>query len=348
MKKQISENLIWKIGSLLIAVIVWITVMNIIRPLVEERVNVPIEILSKTNEQNISNIYNIRDNINNVNVSFRVRSDYAGKINSSDMKAIIEVPDDYTDGFLPIKINYLNNVKNYIASSRYFPTTLYIEKDEMVKEIFEIATHTGGQLAPGLRVGNITLSQNIVEITGNRTDVENVKEVRVDIPLGEQSKNFSGQAAIKICDAYGNEITNSTVRANIENVDYTVILYSVKTVNIEAKTIGSPLRGYILDSINIEPARLSLGGTKELVAGIYSIVLPEIDITNISTSMDYEFEIKEILPNGIIDVSNTERIKVSINIKQDGTHIEPEAERVGVATTSSSKIISPSINKETE
>ena len=59
MKKQISENLIWKIGSLLIAVIVWITVMNIIRPLVEERVNVPIEILSKTNEQNISNIYNI-------------------------------------------------------------------------------------------------------------------------------------------------------------------------------------------------------------------------------------------------------------------------------------------------
>ena len=347
MKKQISENLIWKIGSVLIAVVIWITVMNIVRPLVEERVTVPIEIVSKTDEKNINNIYNIRDNVNNARVSFRVRSDYAGKITSSDLKAVIEVPENYADGFLPVKIKYLNNVQSYIASSNYYPTNLFIIKDEMVQETFEIVSHTTDQLAPGLRVGSILLSKNSVVITGNRKDIENVNEVRVDIPLGEKSENFSGQAPIQICDAYGNEITNSTVRADVENVDYTVLLYSVKRVSVEARTVGRPFIGYKLNSISVNPTGLSLSGTKDSIAGIYSIVLPEIDITNLSQTTEFEFKTSELLPDGIIDVSNTEKIVVTVNLKSDGTYVEPEEETL-VATGSSSKIISPSINRESQ
>ena len=344
MEKKISENLIWKIGSFLAAFMIWCVVMNIVKPLVEERVSVPIQIIAANDNTDENATYNIKDNITTVRVNYRIRSDYIGKINSNDFEAIINIPNGFTNGFLPIKVNYLNNVKNYIASSNFYPTTALITKDEIIKQNFDIVPHTTGQLNPGLRVGNIMLSKNSIEITANKKDIEKVKEVRVDIPLDNQSKNFSGQAVIKICDGYGNEITNSTIKAEIENVDYTVLLYSLKTVDVEVNLTGRPYRGFEVDNVIISPQRISIGGTKDAISHISKIVLPEIDITNIVDTITYEYNIKDILTDDSIDVGSVEKITVVVNIKPEGNEIQPE-ENKNIATNSSSRIIAPAINK---
>ena len=138
MEKRISENLIWKIGSILAAFIIWCAIMNIVKPLVEERVSVPIQLIVANDDTGENATYNTKDNITTVRVNYRIRSDYIGKINSNDFEAIINIPNGFTNGFLPIKINYLNNVKNYIASSNFYPTTALITKDEIRTEIIFI------------------------------------------------------------------------------------------------------------------------------------------------------------------------------------------------------------------
>lgn len=316
---NIKNNLVLKIISVVLAIVIWVGIINIVTPLVEVSLIVPIEFNYNEDTSINGKSYNIKDSYNNARIRYRIRRNSSNTITANDIKAFIDINNDTVSGEQEVKLKFFNGVDKHMADFDYSPKKISIAVDEIITKKYKVVAHTTKQLPPGLVIENIDINPKEVEVRGTLEELENIGEVNIEISLDRQESSFSGQAAVKLSDTFGNTISSGTVRSVVDNVDYFVTVYSSKNITIETNITGNVAIGHEYAGAIVNPSSIGISATRDVLTKIHSVTLPEIDISELKENTDFVFDLTTLLPEGVKIIGSSNNVTVTIGVNRLNT-----------------------------
>lgn len=325
--KSISANLSMKLLSLAIAAMLWALIMNIINPLVNGFVNIPITVENESYALEQDKTYTILDS-KTVRVTYKVNSNMQTSIKQSDFKVYVDLNDLAYTKQLPVRYEVLNNeVDAMISNIQVEPSTVHVVLDDVSRNEFRIQYDILGNIGPGHSIGSVILSPNIVYVAGSNAMIGNIGRVSIDIPVKNNEETFSGVAKLKVFAKDGSLIPNEELKFSSEEIGYSVVVYSRANVSLNAVVEGSVGNGYSYAGAHVYPSNIMIDGPRSVIQNIYTIDLPVINIEGLSGNQEYVYQISEILPIGI--TSNTSEVVVNV-IVNDNVLNRPKTSRTDV------------------
>ena len=86
--------------------------------------------------------------------------------------------------------------------------------EDKTSKWIKLESNTIGDVASGYMIGNVTLDQTNIEVTGPKSAISQVDHAGVDINVTDSTTSLSANVDIKLYDADDNELVLETVKKN--------------------------------------------------------------------------------------------------------------------------------------
>ncbi len=331
LKKIISNNLGWKILSLLISIFVWFVGMNINNPVMTETFSLPLELRNVYTLDDSKLILLNKEELENETVDIKVRG------NRNDLQELkrnqSKMATPYID-FSPVDISSEKNVGTKFSitvhkpnlGSKYevldnYPRTVDIVLDKEVYIEKPIEIQTKGTLGDGyITAGNISVEPKSVIINGASTIVDDIARVLVNIDISNKEESFSSDEELIVFNTMGEDITqqlNLSVKNALVNVN---ILRSKKIPVEKAEIVGELPEHFVLGDVSYSQEYLEVVGEKNDVEVVESIFIEPIDIEgkteDFVVSHNLERIVKDVNENISVRNGTPKTLKINVEIRE--------------------------------
>lgn len=304
MKKKLTNNLFLKIISVVIAIFVWLLIVNINDPMVTKSYNIPVTIQNDSYIESIGKTFRVEELQRGATVILRGKSSVVEgrgndiqavadltQIVDMDTKPYVMVPITVTcDRILPENINVV-------------PKNLRIVIEEAVEQDFVIGVDTDMTIpAREYRIGKKVANPEIIKIKGPSSLMKKIDSVVAVIDVKGMSKDAVKKGELKVYDK------NKDILSDIQmgylkfgengepRVDVTIDLWRVQPdVELKVNYSGSPGVGYQVDKISVTPEKIGVAGTEEALAQLKennnTIEINEEEITLDGKTQDFEIKV---------------------------------------------------------
>jgi YbbR domain-containing protein len=321
MKEKIFRNWGLKLASIVLATVLWFLVVQIDDPQ-ESRTfaNIQVNLINTDLLDAESKVYEVLDNTDIVRVTIRAPRSVVEKIESSDI--IAEADMSKLTDINTIAITYdIQNVDTASAKISGNHDVVKLNVEEKASKYVSISYNLVGEAASGYMVGNISMDQNMIEVSGPRSAVEQVETAGVDVNVAGAANSLSANMEIKLYDSDGKVITKDNIEKQTNYARVSVEVLAVKEVPVIIGYVGEPASGYTATGVvDTEPATVKIAGNSSTLSNIYRITIPdeEVDISGASEDVSAEIDISPYLANNIklADSSFNGVIKATIHIEQ--------------------------------
>lgn len=323
MRKKIFHNWGLKLGSLVLAFVLWLLVMQIDNPKEARQFRgIPVTLVNTELLDQQDKVYEVLDSTDRVNVTVRAPKSIIDQLTSSDIVAEADMSKLTEINTIAISF-YALNADVEIQSAN--PDVLRLRVEDRARKPINVRYNTIGEAAEGYMVTSARPELTRIEVTGPASDVAQISYAGVEIDVSGATTDISASEEIVLYDAEGNELDLPSVTKSAEYVRMEVVVYATKEVPIEVNTMGSPERGYLATGVvESSPATVQIAGRAAALANVSEISIPaeELDITGATESVIKVIDVEDYLPDNIIlaDSNFDGNVKVTV-------YIEPVIER---------------------
>lgn len=318
-KNKMLNNLGLKILAVLTAIVIWLIVVNISDPVISNPFSgIKVDILNTEVITSKNRVFEVVDGTDTITVAVSANRTIMDYLNASNIKATADMRElNEEDGTVRIRVES-NRYNNKIDSMK--PKTEYLKvKIENKKNAqFPIEAEVIGKPQDGYMVGNISMNQNIVYVSGAESIVSRIARVTAEVPVEGMAGSISTSMDLKYYDKKGNLIDQSHLTQNISNVDLKIEILKTKEAEVKAKTTGVPAAGYGLSGrIVISPAKVMIAGKGTSLNEVNEITIPEnlLNVEGLTTNLETEVYLKRLLPDGIVLANEEEAGKVNVVVE---------------------------------
>ena len=242
--------------------------------------NVPVRILhmnTVTSEGKTCIVLDDSDTIPVVTIS--APRSVVDALSSDNVIATADVEKMEADNMVPIDITtnkYSDSIKSITSSIRY--VRLSIEDESTAT--FNIDMSVKGRVADGSQIGQITLEQNQVRVTGPASEVALVSSAGVVVDVSGTENNISTNAEIHLYDAEGNDIRlDKNLSLNIDKTMVRVELLTLKQIPVKIAVSGTPAEGFRLTGeTSVEPGRITIAAKKGVLDSVSAVSIPSAEL----------------------------------------------------------------------
>ena len=326
MNRFFSNNVAWKIISLLLATLLWFFVINYQNPELTQEIkhNVTIRGINELeakgyvleNEEQLRNMQ-VRillkgprlemERLKSDNVQIDVRLDltqYANLLTEEDAVSIEK----------PIQITAHTNIEGIIVEDIRPKTVgvVFEREEQATRNIhYTIQNESNSEYA----ALDPILKPTTVEISGPKSSVEKVETAQININVDNFSEDvLSYTVPIILLDEQGEEVIG--VKKVPEYVEVTLPIGKKKRVPLEPQFKGTLPPGYIKANTLVSPQEITIVGKAAIVDTIQSIKLEKIALDNVIQSNNFRTDF--ILPEGIEYIDNIEpKATVTLEIQKE-------------------------------
>jgi len=307
-KRHILNNIGLKVISILVAVILWMVVINITDPMKTRTYrNIPVRLVNTslvTEENKTVRVLKNSDVVSEVVV--KAPRSIIGQLGTSsdNIVAIADFTNLSADGE-SVQITFSTvKYRDKIESIRSNDDKLLVEIEDKKSIQLPIQVTTSGEIAGGYILGKITLGQNQVRVSGPESVVNLVKTASVEVSLSGFKENISTVSDIVLFDEKGKKIPADELELNVESVSVDAEILATKKVPIYYATIGSPAEGYALTGETVcSPETVVIAGQESDIANISRVDIPasELNVTGQTANLDAAFRIfmRALYQNGL-------------------------------------------------
>lgn len=344
MNKLFSNNLPWKLMSLVLAGLLWLFVINTQNPLQpktitdisvnikgineieskgyviqneEELRNTKVKVIVKGPRLELEKLEANKESLLSVNLDL---TPFANTLTTGS--DTIERPIAYT-------VSSLGDSGVIVEDIRPKIINIIFEKEKSVTlpVKYNITGDNNSQymaLDPIIKPGQ-------VEIKGPKTTVETIDQVVVDININDFSEDvLSYTLPIKALDDKGDEVVG--VKKSPQYIEVTLPIGKKKVVPLEPQFQGTLPTGYIQTNTIVTPKEITIVGKASLIDSIQTIKLGKISLNNMiqsdTTKVDF------LLPDGIEYIDNIEnKAVVTVEIQKENTYefnVDPHGMKLDV------------------
>ena len=301
MKKKLTHNLGLKLASLVLAFVLWFLVAQIYDP--KDTVtfnNIQVRLINTELLDEEGKVYEVLDNSNLVRVTVTgPQSIVKSELRRSDIVAEADMS-KLTDINTIAITYYCENVSNDSVEIKGNHDSVRLSVEDKTSKWIKLESNTIGEVASGYMIGNVTLDQTNIEVTGPKSAISQVDHAGVDINVTDSTSSLSANVDIKLYDADGNELTLESVKKNVNSAHMTVEVLATKEVPVEIEYMGVPEDGYMATGeVESSVPTVRIAGTASALVGISAITVPEerMNITGQSGDLVDITNLKEYLPS---------------------------------------------------
>lgn len=303
MKKALTRNLGLKLASLVLAFVLWFLVAQIYDP--KDTVtfnNIQVRLINTELLDEEGKVYEVLDNSNLVKVTVTgPQSIVKSELRRSDIVAEADMS-KLTDINTIAITYYCENVSNDSVEIKGNHDSVRLNVEDKTSKWIKLESNTIGEVASGYLIGNVTLDQTNIEVTGPKSAISQVDHAGVDINVTDSTSSLSANVDIKLYDADGNELTLESVKKNVNSAHMTVEVLATKEVPVEIEYMGVPEDGYMATGeVESSVPTVRIAGTASALVGISAITVPEerMNITGQSGDLVDIINLKEYLPSNV-------------------------------------------------
>lgn len=303
MKKLLTRNLGLKLASLLLAFVLWFLVAQIYDP--KDTVtfnNIQVRLINTELLEEEGKVYEVLDNSNLVRVTVTgPQSIVKSELRRSDIVAEADMS-KLTDINTIAITYYCENISNDSVEIKGNHDSVRLNVEDKTSKWIKLESNTIGDVASGYMIGNVTLDQTNIEVTGPKSAISQVDHAGVDINVTDSTTSLSANVDIKLYDADDNELVLESVKKNVDSAYMTVEVLATKEVPVEIEYMGVPEDGYMATGeVESSVPTVRIAGTVSTLVGISAITVPEdrMNITGQSDNLVDIINLKEYLPSNV-------------------------------------------------
>lgn len=303
MKKSLTRNLGLKLASLVLAFVLWFLVAQIYDP--KDTVtfnNIQVRLVNTELLEEEGKVYEVLDNSNLVRVTVTgPQSIVKSELRRSDIVAEADMS-KLTDINTIAITYYCENISNDSVEIKGNHDSVRLNVEDKTSKWIKLESNTIGDVASGYMIGNVTLDQTNIEVTGPKSAISQVDHAGVDINVTDSTTSLSANVDIKLYDADDNELVLESVKKNVDSAYMTVEVLATKEVPVEIEYMGVPEDGYMATGeVESSVPTVRIAGTVSTLVGISAITVPEdrMNITGQSDNLVDIINLKEYLPANV-------------------------------------------------
>lgn len=330
MKKiKLADNLFLKVLSVIVAIVLWMVVVNISDAETTETFMTEVALLNTEVITDNGKVFRVEEGTNIVKVRVRARKSVMKDLKSTDFILTADMEKDLKfNSLVGINVECRNRniiVEEDVSLSR---SNVVVSIEDAATEQFPIqVTNAGTTPSEGLVVGSMVPEQTVLKVTGPASTVEKIKKIEAVVDVTGLPGTTVKNCVLKFYDAAENEIDTTYLNFAGKNdgIDVTVSLLNKKSVPLLFSYTGTPAENYQVKEIKWKPEYIEIAGTADVLRGITSLQIPPeaVSVEGIEEELQLVVDITPYLPSGII-LPGTETSSILVIVEIEG--IEPEEE----------------------
>lgn len=325
MKERLTNNLLYKIISVLFAVFLWWAVVNIDDPLITKNFKTEVQLQNAELITNEGKCYQIVDGTKFVTVTVKARRSVIEKIKVSDIIATADVR-EMQDNMIPIRVQ-IHGYEGVYEEALTNPRNVLIETEDVQTKTFTIMPTATGTVGEGFMLGELTLSskQTQIEVSGPKSAIGLINRVEAVVNVSGMTTSDKRVATLVYYDAADSQIDQSQITSSLDTkkVKVRVEVLTVKEVGLKFDTSGIGIAsGYSLSGIEVQPETLAIVGTDDVLREIEELYIDSeaLKESGLQETKNVEVDITPYLPTDIRlkDTANG-NVVVTIVVERKGT-----------------------------
>lgn len=302
MERLPKKNLTAKIIALIMAIILWVYVMNEQNPPVETNMEVPLEVRNLSNSAMASGIPEY------VRVKVRGPRTIIIGLSHNDIKSYVDLK-GLSDGLNTLKVN--TAIPANMELVEVSPEKINFQLDTIASRQVPVEAKIVGTPSASGVVGKVTYSSQTVTVKGPSELLNRVAKVVATVDVSNQTKDFTVNVPLTIVDDTDKKVEGLTVAPGSVSISMGITsVISKKVVDVKPNIIGLLAKGMVLNQISIKPDKVEISGDPTAVAKTDFIYTEPINLTGIEK--DTVIEVKLQVKDGM--GSSKDSVTVMLNI----------------------------------
>jgi len=321
MKEKLTRNISLKILSLLIAVIIWIVIVNVDDPVTSKDFeNIPVTTINESAITTINKVFTVVEG-DTVTINVKGKRSLVEDLKESDLSAIADLsllsPVSVAD-IVPYVSKYQDEL---VLSLRNTNNKLKVSLEPLETRDYQIYFNEEGEVAPNYYIGQRTARPNMITVSGAESVVSSIDRVVVDVDVSGRMSSFEVTSKPKVYDKNGDLIDPSKLEFTSYNNEVTEVTVSfqllrTKEVKLNVQLKGEPKSGYELVDFKYEPQTIVIAGEQDVLADISEVVI-EIDISDEYENIEKNVEILDYIDTSVLHlVTEEETASISVIIEK--------------------------------
>jgi YbbR domain-containing protein len=286
-----TNNLLYKIFSVILAVLLWLFVSHQENPMTEQLFTVPVEI------RDLSPNLVVAERPSFIKVRLQGQRQDLDMVSARDIHAFLEM-DGMEVGMHTMEINVSVPGKTRLVS--VIPSTVNIKVETMARtQVPVVVSFADNSPAKGFMALKPVLTPNQVLVSGPQDQLKNIKQVYVEVNLGEAQENYHQSLPVKLADN-SDGLNLDLISFDPREVEVLIPVVRElpsKSVPVKIPLIGQPAPGYKVERVVVEPSLVSIFGEFSRLDQVDALNTAPVDISG--TTKDVNKKVKINLPQGI-------------------------------------------------
>lgn len=314
-KASLTNNVDLKIIAVLVAAVVWLSVVNISDP--EKTIiiyNVPVTVIDENAITDMGMVYTIESG-RYVDITISGKRSIVSELSSDDFKATASLEELSKVNSIPIDVEaYNKSIGRKITIAKQSIQSMKVSVEEVDAQTFNIQVEYSGKAGEGYVAGDYSLSNTSVTVKAPVSVLDRIERVVAICDISGQKSDFSKNAKIALYDKRGEEIKNKNMMLSRKKVNVLVDILQIKEIPIVMGDIGVPADGYQIASLTLSSETVKLSGAEDIVSEIESIdITADINIEKLTENTTFTINLSDKLPEDVTIIGENE-IQVNIEI----------------------------------
>ena len=321
MKKQIFNNWILKLVSVVCAVLLWIIVYNSEDPVEFDRFyNVPVSFENTEVLEKEGKVYEVLGNSDIINyISVQAKRSVMNDLTKDDIHVVADFNNMKMDGTIELEI-YSEKYADGEIVFKPSAEELKLFVEAKAEKSPNIQVEIVGEPAEGYVVFSKNSSQNRISVSGGTSVVSRISKAVAKVDVTGATGDIITSVDLVLYDKDGAEIPADKLEMNVKSVTTTVNIYPTKTVPVGYEITGEPAEDYVTTGeVTYGVTEVELMGTTSNLYRVSEIVVKGEDVTIEGAEEDVvlNIDLDDYLPSGVyrVDRANDDgRTTVTVGV----------------------------------
>lgn len=310
--KTITNNFSLKILAVILAVVLWVVVINIDDPTTSKTytTNVVAENTDYITSQN--KYYEPLDSSNVVSFRVSAARSVHDELSNADFSATADMENiEYDEGSGIYRVPVTITAKRYSNKVSVVSKQLYLEVALEDRGTCQkaITAATKGTVMDGCALGTVQIvGSNLLKVSGPASIVSQIDTAVATINVEGMSTDVTDSVVPVLYDADGNVIDTTKLTLSLSTVNISAQILNTKDVPLEFEAKGEPADGYVLTGVESSLDNVRIKGEAATLNTVSKITIPQevLDISGITEDLTTTVDISSYLPSGTSLVLNSD------------------------------------------
>ncbi len=316
--KRITNNFGLKVLAAVIAIVLWLVIVNTEDPEKTMRISTTVDIINAEYLEEQGQTYEVLNNTDKITFNITGQRSVVEHMKASDFTVTADLSDIENNSQVPITILANRNGNEITISSRSKYVEVYVE--DIVEKKIPVEVETTGNVADGFKLSDLQANIEAVTVRGPESIVESIYRAVAWVEVESIQADTATTTTLSYYDEAGNTIDTSRLTMDHTNVSVSIGVMEQKTVPVEYDYEGTPAAGHQVVSVTGNITSVEILGKSERISQIDSIVVSgaQLNITGADQTIEKTIDITEYLPEGVALAADQEStVKVTILLETE-------------------------------